>query len=163
MGEERSVSGGVFDQGTHEEDGPGTWEALASPRHIPALRRAGDPSPTHDTLASARVVGRKGTEQAPAAREATRKGNRSGGRRGQGVGGLHRSDDVGERGNARTRPSKGGPCRCDLQEGPLSNALTLSDMSPGLVKVVETRRHEPHRRKSRMREIRLSGSGEGPG
>src|SRR5438876_6653545 len=36
------VSGGVFDHGTHEEDGPGTWEALASPRHIPASRRAGD-------------------------------------------------------------------------------------------------------------------------
>ena len=27
-----AVSGGVFDHGTHEEDGPGTWEALASPR-----------------------------------------------------------------------------------------------------------------------------------
>src|SRR2546428_12996922 len=51
------VSGGVFDHGTHEEDGPVTWEALASPRLIPVLRRAGDPSPTHDTLASARVVG----------------------------------------------------------------------------------------------------------
>jgi hypothetical protein len=25
----------VFDQSTHEEDGPVTWEALASPRHIP--------------------------------------------------------------------------------------------------------------------------------
>src|SRR6266568_5975240 len=36
------VSGGVFDHGTHEEDGPGTWEALASPRPIPASRRAGD-------------------------------------------------------------------------------------------------------------------------
>ena len=32
MGEEGIVSGGVFDHGTHEEDGPGTWEALASPR-----------------------------------------------------------------------------------------------------------------------------------
>jgi hypothetical protein len=29
MGEEGIVSGGVFDHGTHEEDGPGTWEALA--------------------------------------------------------------------------------------------------------------------------------------
>ena len=48
-GEEGSVSGGVFDHGTYEEDGPVTWEALASPRHIPVLRRAGDPSPTHDT------------------------------------------------------------------------------------------------------------------
>jgi hypothetical protein len=27
-----------------------------------------------------------------------------------GVGGLHRSDDVGERTSTRTRPSKGGPC-----------------------------------------------------
>ena len=50
MGEERGVSGGVFDHGTYEEDGPVTWEALASPRYTPALRRAGDPSPTHDTL-----------------------------------------------------------------------------------------------------------------
>ncbi len=49
-GEARIVSGGVFDQSTHEEDGLGTWEALASPRHIPVLRRAGDPPPTHDTL-----------------------------------------------------------------------------------------------------------------
>ena len=50
LGEEGVVSGGVFDQGTHEEDGPVTWEALASPRHIPVSRRAGDPSPTHDTV-----------------------------------------------------------------------------------------------------------------
>ena len=50
MGEEGRVSGGVFDQSTHEEDGPVTWEALASPRHIPVSRRAGDPSPTHGTL-----------------------------------------------------------------------------------------------------------------
>ena len=57
LGEEGGVSGGVFDHGTYEEDGPGTWEALASPRPIPVLRRAGDPSPTHDTWVSARVVG----------------------------------------------------------------------------------------------------------
>jgi hypothetical protein len=44
------VSGGVFDHGTHAEDGPVTWEALASPRPMPVSRRAGDPSPTHDTL-----------------------------------------------------------------------------------------------------------------
>ncbi len=31
-GESRIVSGGVFDQSTHEEDGLVTWEALASPR-----------------------------------------------------------------------------------------------------------------------------------
>jgi hypothetical protein len=45
----------------------------------------------------------------------------------------------------------------------MPNALTLESMSPELVKVVETCSHEAHRRKSRRREIRLSGSGEGPG
>ncbi len=50
LGEEGAVSGGVFDRSTHEEDGPVTWEALASPRQTPVERRAGDPSPTHDTL-----------------------------------------------------------------------------------------------------------------
>ena len=49
-GAEGNVSGGVFDQSTHEEDGPVTWEALAPPRSIPVSRRAGDPSPTHGTL-----------------------------------------------------------------------------------------------------------------
>ena len=129
----------------------------------PVWRRAGAPSPTHDTLASARVVGRRGTEQAPAAREATRKGHRSGGRRGQGVGGLQRSVDVGEQGTTWPQPSQGGPCRWDLQEGTMPTALTLATMSPGLLKGVATRSHEPHRRKSRMRAIRSSGSGEGPG
>ena len=61
----------------------------------------------------------------------------------------------------RTRPSKGGPCWCELQEGTMPNALTLADMSPGLLEVVE--KHESHQRKSRMVEISLSGSGEGPG
>ncbi|MCJ7440870.1 MAG: hypothetical protein MUO25_04735 [Thermoanaerobaculaceae bacterium] len=57
MGEEGIVSGGVFDHGTQEEDGPGTWEAHASPREIPVMRRAGDPSPTHGAFAGAGTVG----------------------------------------------------------------------------------------------------------
>ena len=77
--------------------------------------------------------------------------------------GCIRAWTSGNGGNARTRPSKGSPCRCDLQQGTMANALTLETMSPELVEVVATRSHEPHRRKSRMREIRLSGSGEGPG
>ena len=153
----------MFDHGPDAEDGPGTWEALASPRPRPVSRRAGDPSPTHDTLAGARVVGPMGTDQAPAAREAPGKGNQSWGRRGQGVGGRQRSVDVGERGDTRPRPSNGGPCRGDLQERTMPKALTLAHMSPGLVQGVETCNHEPHRRKSRMRESRSSGSGEGPG
>jgi hypothetical protein len=68
MGKEGYVSGGVFDQSTHEEDDPVTWEALASPRHIPVWRRAGDPSPTHGTLRAHVSSALGGTEQAPAAR-----------------------------------------------------------------------------------------------
>jgi hypothetical protein len=96
-GEEGVVSGGVFDQSTHEEDGPVTWEAHASSRQTAALRRAGDPSPTHDTYAGARVVGL--TRHRPSVRieGGHGKGTRSRGRWGQGVGGLQRSDDVGER------------------------------------------------------------------
>jgi hypothetical protein len=42
----------------------------------------------------------------------------------------------GNGGHARTRPSKGGPCWCELRKGTMPNALTLDDMSPGLRKVV---------------------------
>ena len=65
MGKAGRVSGGVLDYSTYEEDGPVTWEILASPRNIPVLRRAGESSPTHDTFSGARVVGLSGTEQAP--------------------------------------------------------------------------------------------------
>ena len=41
LGEEGGVSGGVFDHGTYEEDGPGTWEALASPQD--PCRSCGEP------------------------------------------------------------------------------------------------------------------------
>jgi hypothetical protein len=41
VGEEGAVSGGVFDHSTYEEDGPVTWEALASPRKKP--RWSGEP------------------------------------------------------------------------------------------------------------------------
>jgi hypothetical protein len=76
-GEEGNVSGGVFDQSTHAEDAPVTWEALASPRPMPVEWRAGDPSPTHDTEAGARVVGPRGLEQALASRAATGTGTQS--------------------------------------------------------------------------------------
>jgi len=45
LGQGGGVSGGVLHHGAHEEDGPVTREALASPRELPVLRRAGDPSP----------------------------------------------------------------------------------------------------------------------
>ena len=127
----------------------------------PVARRAGAPSPTHDTCASARVVGPRGPEEAPAAREATGTGTRSRGPRRQGVGGRPTSGAVGERDVPRPRPSTGGPCWGELQEGPMPKALTWADMAPGLLEVVE--KHESHQRKSRMVDISLSGSGEGPG
>jgi len=37
-----TVSGGVYDHGTQEEDGPVTWEVHVSPREYPVKRRAGD-------------------------------------------------------------------------------------------------------------------------
>src|SRR5215831_17181437 len=42
----------------------------------------------------------------------------------------------GNGGHARTRPSKGGPCWCELRKGTMPNALTLDDRSPRLRKVV---------------------------
>jgi hypothetical protein len=97
VGKEWVVSGGVFDHSTYEEDGPVTWEALASPRRIPAMRRAGEGSPTHDTYAGTRVVGLTRHRTSVRIEGGHRKGNRSGGRWGQGVGGPHTSGDVGER------------------------------------------------------------------
>jgi hypothetical protein len=46
MGEGRVAPGGVFDHGTQEEDGPGTWEALAFLDIIRTHGESGDPSPT---------------------------------------------------------------------------------------------------------------------
>jgi hypothetical protein len=34
--------------------------------------------------------------------------------------------DVGERDGSRTRPSKGGPCWCELQEGLMQGHLVLA-------------------------------------
>ena len=78
-GKEGVVSGGVFDQSTHEEDGPVTWEALASPRQTPVERRAGDPSPTHGTYAGTRVVGLTRHRTRVRSEGGHGKGNRSGG------------------------------------------------------------------------------------
>jgi hypothetical protein len=75
-GKEGVVSGGVFDQSTDAEDGPVTWEALASPRPIPVSRRAGDPSPTHGTV-RAHVSSACGHRTSARIEGGHRKGNRS--------------------------------------------------------------------------------------
>ena len=139
VGEERPVSGGVFDHGTYEEDGPGTWEALASPRLIPVLRRAGDPSPTHDTLGERTCRRPQGTEQALRIEVGHRQGEpepwptEAGSRRA--------AYERGRRGTGGTPgPGRAKAARVDgdLQERTMPNALTLESMSPELVKVVET-------------------------
>lgn len=71
------------------------------------------------------------------------KGNRSRGRWEEGVGGLHRSDDVGKRGGARSRPSKGGPCQHERQEGTMADSSRSSPISPKLLAVAERARREP--------------------
>ena len=76
---------------------------MGKPRRAPTLRHAGRgrPGVTRD-----RVGHRPGTTGAAADGRA-------------GVGGLHTSEDVGERVGPRTRPSKGGPCWCELSKGPM--------------------------------------------
>jgi len=61
----------------------------------------------------------------------------------EGVGGLHRSDEGGERKAKRSHRSKGGPCWGELEEGTMAGASTLDTMSPELLKVAERARREP--------------------
>jgi hypothetical protein len=94
------VSGGVVDQSTSEEAGPVPGEALAAPRPIPVLRRAGDPSPTHGTV-RAHVSSAGGDSTSARIEVSHRTGHRSRGGGGPGVGGLQRSKDVGARQGTR--------------------------------------------------------------
>jgi hypothetical protein len=140
------VSGGVFDHGTHDEDGPVTWEALASPRRIPVRRRVGDPSPTHDPSAGTRVVGPRGTDQASASREATARGTEAGADGGRESEGGIRAVTSGN-GLARwTRPSTGGPWCGAREEGPMTDALTVEAMSPGRFTGGERAQRDPEGR-----------------
>jgi hypothetical protein len=111
LGEEGGVSGGVLDHGTYEEDGPVTWEALASPRQSPVLRRAGDSSPTHGTYAGTRVVGlTRHRTRSPHRGRSQARGTGAvaeGGRESEGcIGAMTSGNGLA----SRTRPSKGGPC-----------------------------------------------------
>ena len=133
-GEEGVVAGGVCDQRPPAEDGPVTWEALASPRHLPVRRRAGDPSPTHDTEAGTRVVGPRGPDQASAAREATARGTGAVADGGRESAGCRRAVTSGNGLASGTRPSQGGPCCGALSEGTLPDAQTGEARSPGLFK-----------------------------
>lgn len=56
------------------------------------------------------------------------------------------SEDVGEPEGTGTRPSKGGPCWCELLEGTMTDAKTSEYMSPGLQKVEARAREHPEER-----------------
>jgi hypothetical protein len=102
----------------------------------PVSRRAGAWSPTHGTLAGARVVGRRAQKKRPPRGRPPARGTGAvadGGRESEGCRGAMTSGNGVAR---RTRPSPGGPCWCELLGGPLSNALTLIDRSPGPQEVV---------------------------
>jgi hypothetical protein len=99
----------VFGRGAHEEDGPANWEIPFIPWERSGRRGAWNKqSPTgarERVTAYFRIRISTRPEGRPTARGtgAEAEGARE-------VGGLNTSDDVGELGGARTRPSKGSPC-----------------------------------------------------
>ena len=105
---------GVLDHGACEEDGPGTWEALASLEKEPAPRRPGDHSPTRPTFA-ARTSNRpnptgSAKNKRAASSQVRARDNRSRMDGGKGVGGPRTSEEGGKRMAKRSHRSKGGPC-----------------------------------------------------
>ena len=131
------------DYGTQEEDGPGTWEALPLLHEGQPEYGSRRPNPTE---ARQLAHATPGEEEAQAVKEGPSKGNRSEGRRN--AGSRRATYERRRRGTdcSRTRPSKGGPCRCELQEGTMTDASTSEDMSPRLMKVVERAQREPEGR-----------------
>lgn len=87
--------------GRERKDDPGTWETLVSPRETPARRGAGDLSP-HTlsvggrTLGVAEPRGFAKKKRSPRGRPKAR-GTGAEADGDEGVGGLHRSDEVGKR------------------------------------------------------------------
>jgi hypothetical protein len=69
---------------------------------------------------------------------------------GEGVGGPHTSEDVGERLATGPGRAEGGPCRVELQEGDMSDAPTPQYMSTKLLKVTERAKWDP---RAQMRSI----------
>ena len=102
MGEASGASGGVFDDGTREEDGTVTWETLVSSREIPAKRGAGYLSP-HTARACgwrprrgrAELLRGSAKNELPASWQAKARGTGAEADGDEGVGGPHRSDEAG--------------------------------------------------------------------
>ncbi len=129
-GKEGRVSGGVCDQRTYEEDGPGPWEALASPRRIPVVRRAGDPSPTH-TRMRAHASSACAAQNTRPHRGRPPQGAPEPWR--MGAGSRRAAQELRRRGTggARTRSSKGGPCRGELAGGHHGQCLDIGGQVTG--------------------------------
>jgi hypothetical protein len=133
--------------------GRGRSRHLGGPRSSSAtIRSDGDPVITPRRAARLRMRARPAdaTPVAPRRRSIRAEVGRWQGETGVavdgdgGVGGLHTSFDVGERGSARTRPSKGGPCGWELLEGTKADALTSALLSSELQEVAERGAHPPY-------------------
>ena len=103
MGQDLTAPGGVYDGGTHEEEDPATWETLTCPGPQPVPRSPGDHAPTRRTSRTpvrpaSLLRGGVAQNQGVRSEEGRRRGEPEPGTdAGQGVGGPHTSDDVGER------------------------------------------------------------------
>ncbi len=108
MGEGTAHPAGCLAMARAKEDGPVTWETLIHPWRN---RHSGEAGPEVSDAPQVLWVHPRPTKKSAHAEVGQRQGktvveadvN-------EGVGGLHTSDDVGEREGTRTRPSKGGPC-----------------------------------------------------
>ena len=110
MGEGHGTPGGVFDRGVHAEDGPVTWEALSTPLESTGktesrLTGISDGSAAADARVSRLRISirRRGRSKARGTGAETEGG--------QGVGGLHKSEDAGERmapGAGRAKAARAG-------------------------------------------------------
>ena len=115
----------------------------ALPRLAPERERELGRRILHEHETAFRMHASLGQEQASGDEVGRRQGTTEAAAEGeQGVGRLRTSEDVGTEG-ARTRPSKGGPRRDELQEGNMLDASTSENLSPELLKVAERAKREP--------------------
>src|SRR5205807_4100293 len=119
--------GGVDDHGTLEEGSPVTWGPLLV---LGFLRGDGGPAPKPPTRRVYTGARPAGSEQAPVREVGRGKGNRSPGRCRRGVGGLHTSDDAGERGGNPDPAEQRQPVRSRTSGGKHEPGLDLDRHVP---------------------------------
>jgi hypothetical protein len=169
--EKRAQPAGCSTMAHVQEDGPVIWEAL--PLLHEKTRGNGDRANNPNGDASARA-------RAPRSRRSPgREGRPERGEPKRGPKECRESEGpiravTSGNGGTRTRSSKGDPCWREPLGGNMNDALTSKHHAPGPQRIAERAwckppwvpnpgSREPRQRKSRMVEISMSGSGEGPG